>query len=243
MTDLENLIRFLPWDSEFFGRRIARVLPSTLRAEEIQALDVWSTQERIDCLYFLSSDVGGPALWPVEKNGFHFVDLRVTLLAKLEKLALPASESDIICLASTADIPDLRAIAAQNHVDSRFYADPHFERAKCDELYAIWVEKSVKDPDQKVFIYKPEAKALGYVSSYIEDGGNAIIGLVGIAKDCQGQGIATQLTNHCIQVMQSEGCTQMEVVTQGRNTKAIQLYEKCGFRLKSIQTWFHKWYE
>ena len=243
MTDLENLVRFLPWDSEFFGRRIAKVLPSSLRNEEIQVLDAWSKRERIDCLYFLSADSGGPALWSVEKSGFHLVDLRVTLFAKLDKLVLPASESDSICLASSADIPDLRAIAALNHGDSRFYADPHFERAKCNELYAIWVEKSVKDTDHKVFIYKPEAKALGYVSSCLEDGGSAIIGLVGIAKDCQGRGIATQLTNHCIRVMQSEGCTQIQVVTQGRNIKAIQLYEKCGFRLKSIQTWFHKWYE
>lgn len=242
MTNLESLVRFLPWDSEFFGRRIARVLPSTLGAEEIQALDAWSKQEQIDCLYFLSSDAGGPALWPAEKGGFHLVDLRVTLHAKLEKLILPASQSEAICLASAADIPNLQVIAAQNHGDSRFYADPHFERAKCDELYAIWIEKLVNEPNHKVFIYKPEAKALGYVSSFIEDEGNAIIGLVGIVKEYQGQGIGTQLTNHCIRVMQSEGCTQMEVVTQGRNTKAIQLYEKCGFRLKSIQTWFHKWY-
>ena len=243
MTELEGLARFLLWDSEFFGRRIAKALPASLNEDEIQRLDAWCQEEQIDCLYFLSSDTGGPALLPVENSGFHLVDLRVTLTAKLDKLALPASQNEAICLASAADIPALRTIAAHNHVDSRFYADPHFERSKCDELYATWIEKSINDPNQKVFTYKPEGQALGYVSYHKDENGTAIIGLVGIAKECQGQGIATQLTYHSLRDMQAEGCTQVEVVTQGRNTKAIQLYEKCGFRIKSIQTWFHKWYE
>jgi dTDP-4-amino-4,6-dideoxy-D-galactose acyltransferase len=243
MTDLGGLVRFLPWDSEHFGQRIARVLPSTLSTEEIQRLDAWCQEQRIDCLYFLSSDTGGPTLWSAQSHGFRLVDLRVTLLAKLDGLALPSFQSETISLASAADIPNLRSIATHNHLDSRFYADPHFERLKCDELYAIWIEKSVKDPNQRVFTYKPEGKALGYVSTYKDESGNGFIGLVGIAKACQGQGIGTQLTNHCLRVLQAEGCTQVEIVTQGRNTRAIQLYEKCGFRLKSIQTWFHKWYK
>ena len=243
MTEIESLVRFLPWDSEFFGHRIARIMKPSLEEEEIQSLDVYCHEEQIDCLYFLSSATGGAVLWPAQNYGFRLIDLRVTLSAKLDQLTLPASQSESICLASLADIPDLRAIAAHNHSDSRFYADPYFERAKCDELYAIWIEKSIKDPKQKVFTYKPEDKALGYVSSYRDESGNGVIGLVGIAKECQGQGIATNLTKECLRVLQAEGCSQVEVVTQGRNTKAIQLYEKCDFRVKSIQTWFHKWFK
>jgi dTDP-4-amino-4,6-dideoxy-D-galactose acyltransferase len=243
MTDLEGLVRFLPWDSEHFGQRIAKVLLSKLSTEEIQGLDAWCQEQRINCLYFLSSATGGPALWAAQIQSFRLVDLRVTLLAKLDGLALAPSQDENISLASAADIPDLRSIATHNHQDSRFYVDPHFERSKCDELYAIWIEKSVKDPSQRVFTYKPEGNALGYVSTYQDENGNGFIGLVGIAKTCQGQGIGTLLTKHCLRVLQADGCKQVEVVTQGRNTKAIQLYEKCGFRLKSIQTWFHKWYE
>lgn len=243
MTEIEDLVRLLPWDSEFFGHRIAKVLPSTLNTEDIHKLDAWCHKEQVDCVYFLSSSTGGPALWPTQDYGFHLVDLRVTLAADLAKLVLPSSQNKVICLAVDTDIPDLRSIAAHNHVDSRFYADTHFEQSKCDALYEVWVEKSVKDPKTKVFTYKPKGKALGYVSSYIDEFSKAFIGLVGISKECQGQGIGTQLINQCLQNLQSEGCSQAEVVTQGRNTKAIQLYEKCGFRVKSIQTWFHKWYE
>ncbi len=243
MTDLEGLVRLLPWDSEFFGHRIGRVFPSVLEAEDIQYLDAWCRQEHVDCVYFLSSSTGGPALWPAQNYGFCLVDLRVTLIADLVKLILPSPQNKAICLATDTDIPDLRSVATHNHVDSRFYADPHFERSKCDELYQVWVEKSVRDPRTKVFTYRPEKQALGYVSSYIDEFGKAFIGLAGIAQECQGQGIGTQLINQCLQGLQSEGCSQVEVVTQGRNTKAIQLYEKCGFRVKSIQTWFHKWYK
>ena len=243
MIDLEGLARFLSWDSEFFGRQIAKVLPDSLTEEQIQSLDAWCQNQQIDCLYFLSAETGGPSISLVENNGFHLVDLRVTLSAKLDPLIIPAIQKESICLATDADVSDLRTIAAHNHVDSRFYADPHFERSKCDELYAIWIENAIKYPKQKVFTYKPEGQALGYVSYHKDESNNAVIGLVGIAKECQGQGIATLLTNACLADMQLSACTQVEVVTQGRNTKAIQLYEKCGFRLKSNHTWFHKWYD
>ena len=243
MTEIEGLVRFLPWDSEFFGHRIAKVIPTTLSIDDIHGLDSWCQEEHIHCLYFLSSSIGGPALWPAQNNGFLLVDLRVTLVANLSKLELIPNKNKAICLATTADIPNLRSISAHNHVDSRFYADPHFERLKCDELYQIWIENSVKDSKTKVFTYKPEGQALGYVSSSQDECGHGVIELVGIAKEYQGQGIGTQLINKCLQDLQSEGSSQVEVVTQGRNTKAIQLYEKCGFRLKSIQPWLHKWYE
>jgi dTDP-4-amino-4,6-dideoxy-D-galactose acyltransferase len=242
MTEIESLVRFLPWDSEFFGRRIARVLPNTLGTEDIYNLDAWCAQEQIDCLYFLSSETGGSSLWPAQNNDFRLIDLRVTLSINLKKINLPAGQGLQISLASLEDIPALRAIATQNHTASRFYADPHFERSKCDELYQIWIENSVRDPNYEVITFKPEGRALGYVTSYINADGIGVIGLVGIAPQCQGRGIGTELINHSLLALQGKGVTQIEVVTQGRNPKAIQIYEKCGFRLKSIQPWFHKWY-
>jgi hypothetical protein len=34
----------------------------------------------------------------------------------------------------------------------------------------------------------------------------------------------------------------VNVVTQGRNSKAQRLYERCGFLTRSVQLWYHRWF-
>jgi dTDP-4-amino-4,6-dideoxy-D-galactose acyltransferase len=63
--------------------------------------------------------------------------------------------------AAPGDVPELRRIAAASHHDSRFYHDPHFDRGRCDELYATWIEKSCADPAGAVLV--AELAAVGTV--------------------------------------------------------------------------------
>ena len=44
----------LPWDSEFFGCRIARVGGNQLNESQAAAIEEWSRTERPDGLYFLA---------------------------------------------------------------------------------------------------------------------------------------------------------------------------------------------
>lgn len=243
MEQIDSLVRFLPWDSSFFGHRIARVVRPVLEDADLSLLNQWSLQEKIDCLYFLSSETGGPSLWPAQNYGFRLIDLRVTLAGDLKKMPPQKQETFQVSLASEEDIIELRKVAAHIHQNSRFYADPHFERSKCHELYQIWIENSLRDPNCRVYTYKPHGKALGYVASYKNSEETGVISLAGVSAEHQGQGIGSLLVASSLHAMRQDGLKHVEVVTQGSNFKAIQLYEKCGFRVKSIQTWFHKWYE
>ena len=45
----------LPWDSEFFGFRIARAKDALLTARSLQDILEWSVREQIRCLYLLAS--------------------------------------------------------------------------------------------------------------------------------------------------------------------------------------------
>ena len=52
--------RFLDWDSDFFGRRMARANVNRLTPESLRQIQSWCDSQRIDCLYFLadSADAG-----------------------------------------------------------------------------------------------------------------------------------------------------------------------------------------
>lgn len=165
----------LAWDSEFFGRRVGRVRGGRLDPERLAAIEAWLQAEAIDCLYFLA-DADDPATAVLaEEAGFRLVDVRVTLERETAALILPEI-SAAIRPACPEDVPALRRIAAASHHDSRFYADPHFDRGRCDELYATWIEKSVKeakdlrdskdgkDGKDAVLVAEVEGRPAGYIS-------------------------------------------------------------------------------
>ena len=133
---------FLEWDSEFFGRRIARVTASPFTAFEAGEVLAWARAERIDCLYLLVDAGDAVGIRSAEVAGFRLVDLRVTLGRPLRGgEALPAARPDAVRPSTPADVPALRRIARTSHRDSRFYADPRFPEALCDAFYQRWIER------------------------------------------------------------------------------------------------------
>jgi hypothetical protein len=60
---------FLEWDSNFFGRRIARVRGTQRSAGEIQSSLEWFRAERIECLYLLAPSADTHAIQLIEEYG------------------------------------------------------------------------------------------------------------------------------------------------------------------------------
>src|SRR5258708_11307126 len=79
----QAVCEFLDWDSEFFGRRIARVNVSCLTEELVGEIDAWCRLNRIDCLYFLANATDRQTARLAQKNMFRFVDVRGTLELRL----------------------------------------------------------------------------------------------------------------------------------------------------------------
>jgi ribosomal protein S18 acetylase RimI-like enzyme len=231
----------LPWDSEFFGCRVGRVRGGRLDRGRLAAIEEWCRAEAIDCLYFLA-DSGDPATaFLAEAAGFRLVDLRVTLEGKASRLHLPEVASSIRA-ARADDLPELRRIAAVSHHDSRFYADPHFDRGRCDELYATWIEKSCRE--DMVLVAEHEERPAGYISCVLS-GDIGDIGLLAVSAAAQGRGLGGALVGAglrwLVDRLVDRGAARVRVVTQGRNTRAQRLYQAHGLLTDSIGLWFHRW--
>jgi len=147
--------------------------------------------------------------------------------------------------ATAADLPRLRRIAAASHRDSRFYHDRHFDRRRCDALYAGWIETSCADPAGVVLVAAaadPAGPPAGYVTGTIGEDGAGRIGLFAVAADARGRGVGGALIAAVLDWFAGRGADPVSVVTQGRNVRAQRLYQRFGMRTRSVELWFHRWW-
>src|SRR5579859_570357 len=127
---LQDVCRYLSWDSNFFGRRIGTVTLRRLTPEDVSRIENWCEMNRIDCLYLLADLGDQPSICSALELGFAIVDVRVTL----ENNRLHAEAPDVSHRIRRAEPRDLRAlkrIAGISHHGSRFYVDGHFPLERC----------------------------------------------------------------------------------------------------------------
>ena len=183
--------RLLDWDSEFFGRRMARANVNRLTPESLRQIQSWCDSQRIDCLYFLADSVDAETVKLAEEARFHFVDVRITLGRDLAGLA-PASGPACVRPFQPADLPGLRAIARVSHRDSRFYYDKNLPDSLCDALYETWIENSTQGWAQAVLVGEHQSRPAGYITCHFS-APTGQIGIFAVAEEAQGRGWASGL--------------------------------------------------
>lgn len=245
MTMLTLSCRLLEWDSQFFGVRIARLDQHTLSDAAWPAIAEWCNAQHIDCLYFLSNADDSESIRAAEQAGFHCVDIRLTFAdesARRQAASLLQPEGVVLRDFIEDDLPSLQAIARISYRDTRFYADPHFEEARCDALYETWIEKSCHGRDDAVIVAEINRRPAGFITCSVHDG-EGVIGLVGVAPTVRGRSVGRLLVEAAQGWFQSRDVARTLVVTQGRNIAAQRLYQRCGFLTHSAELWFHRWFD
>jgi GNAT superfamily N-acetyltransferase len=135
------------------------------------------------------------------------------------------------------DIPALREIARTCHRATRFYSDPGFTEAQCDELYATWIERSVQGEADCTLTVGPVGAPFGYITCY-RDGRS---GLAGVRADVRGRGYGVALYQAKFTWSAAEGLTKLIMVTHGANLRGQSLLQGFGARLTGMGLWYHRW--
>jgi len=234
---------FLPWDSEFFGVRIARARDHRLTALQTGAMLDWCRHEKIDCLYFLADADDGETVALAEQHDFQLVDIRMTLKLDTRRAQPQFGSSPHVRSATADDVEALKAIARASHLDSRFFYDTHFSRERCATLYAVWIEKSCNGYADAVLVFDDGDGAAGYITCHLDAADGGSIGLVGVAQDQQGKGAGGALVSAAGDWLAKAGAAPITVVTQGRNVRAQRLYQRHGFVTAAFQLWYHRWFK
>jgi ribosomal protein S18 acetylase RimI-like enzyme len=266
-----------PWDSEFFGVAIGQVSTGTASAGDLTAVVEQARLDAVQCLYLLV-DAGEPdSIAAAERAGFALTDVRLTLGRDLRAggesgtgtaartaartaagaaAGIPAGTAAgtagtpaRIRLARTDDILPLKALARVSHRNTRFHRDTRFDPARSDEMYAVWIERSIAgELADAVWVVDVDDAPRGYMTIAAgESGGGgvgngvAVIGLVAVADEYRGRGYGERLMDAALEWSAARGLARASVVTQGTNPASVRFYERAGFTVSRVELWFHCW--
>ena len=228
-----NLIQ-LPWDSSFFGFRIAKV--EVFGQDDIQSLLARedSLKKQYDLVYIFAE----PGLvWPVGK--MLLVDKKAVFTMDAISQSDKSGNVRRWPLLYTTD--ELIQLAMTSGKYSRFKLDGHFAQGSFERLYTHWIEQSVNHTiATDVFSYFEEDLPIGLVTLNF-DKENSQIGLVAVNEKYQQKGIGLSMMRFVIDYSYQKQGNHLSVVTQLDNVAACRLYQKCGFSLISVTEVRHWW--
>jgi GNAT superfamily N-acetyltransferase len=238
---------FLPWDTDFFGVRVGRVLGHRLDAAAAREALAWAARERIACLYFLA-DVDDPETVAVaEAHGFGLKDLRATYQRRLgpdwKERRPVAPDGARIREALPVDGPTLEQLACDLYRDSRFYFDPRFGAANASRLFRIWLRQCLAGQADAVLVLEHGGEPRGFFTCHRTGPRQGQCQLFGVAPEARGQGLGLALGETALAWFARHDVAAVTYVTQARNVRAQRVIQRLGFVLESVGIWYHRWFD
>ena len=231
-------LRRMDWDSSHFGLEIVQLdRPPDSMDEGASAIRA-AREQGADCVYCLVAADDYMCAWRLEAAGFVARDLRLEFQRRVDPRPLDAVPELRAC--TGADVDALADLSAKVFTRTRFAADPGFPRQRVTSLYDIWLRNSVSGYANAVLVSGAVGTPDGFVtlhaSQYV-----ARIGLIAVDASARGGGLGLGLVNGAMHWAAEHSCSELRVVTQGSNTAAQRLYQRCGFVTATAHTWFHAW--
>lgn len=240
--------RPLPWDSELFGMRAARLdlldasgpyAEARLRKRDLLASVL--RQCRDTGVRHLSARVSSGDLSTIhvlEEAGFELLDGIQTLLMLLDGFRTPAPPGTR--LFEPGDLPQVLEIGRTAFIFDRFHADPALTSAVADQVHESWTRNCCLGTAADAVVV---AEQDGRVASFVTcraDGEKGIIVLVATAAWARGRGAARRASLAALHWFAGEELKVVEVGSQLSNVPAVRLYQDLGFRLAGTSFTFRK---
>lgn len=238
---LSGSLRMLPWDSSFWGFRVAGWAATGLEPSRLHRGLAWCRRNRIRCLYFCAHGEDATTQRLLQQEGFLFVDVRT----EMEKKLLQSGESAggfMLRKARSRELPALLRLASSAHGNTRFAKDPGFPGVAVRRLYSLWLAKAAR----KGAVLVPAERSgppAGYIVCEMERGRRGRVGLIAVAPRARGRGLGRNLLRGAEEWFRRDGAREMRAVTQGLSVQALRMYEGAGFRVARVQVWFHRWFK
>ncbi|MEZ3417150.1 dTDP-4-amino-4,6-dideoxy-D-galactose acyltransferase [Pantoea dispersa] len=220
----------LAWESDFFRCATARLtLEGDVPLAEAlqQPYTLWQVKVPAQ---------DSAAIDALSQHGFQLVEGEADLAINIKRTERQTG----VRIAREAQIPQLRAAAAQAFSQSRFRA-PWFDAEDSGRFYAQWIENAVRGTfDHQCLIACDEQGALQGFVSMREVAGDARIGLLAVLPAAQGNGVGQRLLLAAADWGRVRQLERLRVATQLSNLTAMRLYLRSGARLESTAYWFYR---
>lgn len=228
-------IRFLSWDSEFFGLRIGRVdMQTHADATELQKRHE-ELKQQFDMIYVFDVNAIG-----LGAEGARLVDEKILYSKPCE----PSKQfSDISFYQGKTPSEDLYRLALVSGGYSRFKLDKRFPKGSYERLYNRWIENAcpAEGTNKQILTFLDSHGVTKGMITIDFQGELGHIGLVAVDTDVQHQGIGRKIMSTLDGYLFEHGVKTIEVPTQKANSNACRWYEKNGFVIQSKIPIYHWW--
>jgi dTDP-4-amino-4,6-dideoxy-D-galactose acyltransferase len=235
---------YLKWDSIFFNKKIANILPEELTSASLEQAIHQLKKENFQLAYLaLDKNTLIDESVLVSQNGL-LVDQKVTFGIDLKEVVdFNKFLGERIEVYQEQEInKELLELALQSGVYSRYRIDPRFSELEFERLYTAWIVNSLnkKIADDVLVARDENLKIVGMVTVKNKNGIGSI-GIIAVAPQMRGKGVGTHLTLAALEWFKNSKCSEARVVTQHDNKGAMELYNKCGFKIYKSEKFYHFW--
>ncbi|MCX6582249.1 MAG: GNAT family N-acetyltransferase [Candidatus Aminicenantes bacterium] len=249
-----NDVKYLDWDSNFFGFSIGRIYAHACAEERLSKGLENAVKAKIQLVELFCDASDSQSIHASERSAFHLADLRLAFKKKPPEPVEPAEPAEVVkddgaltgLTFKKAGLKDIAGLKLAGHglfTNSRYYGYPGFDRNQVDLMFQLWIEKAVKGEfDDELYYLGDESGILAFNSLRFEENA-ASIGLFGVEEAHRGKGLGSLLLNRVFHLLHNRRVTEVNVTTQGKNSSAVRLYQKNGFHLAKITLCYYKWLE
>lgn len=233
----------MDWDTDFFGKKIARLLPSMLGRASMTRAIAWCEKEGVACLFWRAEGSHHENLTLAHQYGFTTNGTRVLYEMEVGVVSTDRKEGVAFREATEDDLPSLLRYTALLSNESRFYRDPQFGPVLAKKTYRQWLTNMFKDPASttKILVVTVQNELAGFIACSASDNASHIE-LIYVEKKFRGRSLGKLLLRHALMHYKKSGFARSWVVTQGSNIPAQRLYQSLGYRIKSMEIDYHKWF-
>lgn len=255
-TERWVLLERLAWDSEFFGRGMARLnavlqpgMPTTLRADVTHSIEAVRTSlgeasnRKIEYVFCPVSPNDLPTIRVLGACGFELIETRCHYHRSLD--TTPAQRYSTR-LATPADVPSLaRAARVMVNPFDRFHADPAVSEKEADQLMERWVDASINggfaDATIVPDVDAPEAFCTAkYHREHWAGWGCKLSQPVLSAVTPRHKGWYMKIISELDEHLRGIGAEHSFLITQITNNAVIRSWEKLGYRFGKGEHIFRK---
>ncbi|MEW6366236.1 MAG: GNAT family N-acetyltransferase [Acidobacteriota bacterium] len=233
----------LKWDSEFFGFPVARITCPVLSHRPLSRILRALAQTGAKLIYWPTSSAIEQRDPVLQSHNGRLVDVKTTYAIDLSRDVITEAGATfgIRSYGIDAASPDLISLAIQAGEHSRFAVDPLIPRNKFEELYTIWIKKSVDKTLADDVLVAASGGAITGMITVGRKGSRGDIGLVAVDREWRGRKLGEALVRAALRWFARNNLERVQVVTQGSNAGANRLYAKCGFSIEKQEYYYHFW--
>jgi dTDP-4-amino-4,6-dideoxy-D-galactose acyltransferase len=237
-----NTLQLLPWDSDFLGFGVARLVLHDIDGASLAAQVNEAAAMEAQLLYIVTEAADERSNTAARQVGAVLVDRKVTFRQRVAPGSI-CWEPSANVKATTRFTAQLNYLALQSGEYSRYQRDENFAPGVYARLYQQWLRNSLSgELAHEVLVYEPPlAPAAQGLLTLAVQAGQATIGLLAVAEPARRQGIGQALLQAAQQRAAIWQLPEIQVATQLDNVRACNFYRKCGFVQAQVQHIYHLW--